>query len=45
MNPILILKILAVVLQMIASGLSETEAIASASATFGVSKSFIRNLF
>lgn len=44
MNPILIIKIIAVVLQMIASGLSEGKAISSASATFGVSERFIRKL-
>ncbi|MEG2289406.1 MAG: hypothetical protein RSA29_03525 [Clostridium sp.] len=42
MNPILILKIIAVVLQMIASGLSEGEAIASVSAKFGIPESLIR---
>lgn len=42
MNPILILKIIAVVLQMIANGLSEGEAIASASAKFGIPESLIR---
>ena len=39
---VLILKIVAVVLQLIASGLSEGEAIGKASAMFGVPKSLIR---
>ena len=42
MNILLILKIISVVLELIASGLSEGEAIGKASAMFGVSKDFIR---
>ncbi|MGV3026699.1 hypothetical protein ACED96_13360 [Clostridium thermobutyricum] len=42
MNILLILKIISVVLDMIASGLSEKEAIGKASAMFGVSKNTIR---
>ncbi|MDU8966664.1 MAG: hypothetical protein E7H39_12465 [Clostridium sp.] len=43
MNLLLILKILAIVLEMIASGLTEREAISEASAMFGVTKGFIRS--
>ncbi|GAA0819222.1 hypothetical protein [Clostridium tertium] len=42
MNLLLILKIISVVLELIASGLSEGEAIGTASAMFGASKDFIR---
>ncbi|UZP04716.1 hypothetical protein JW813_06815 [Clostridium botulinum] len=42
MNILLILKIIAVVLQLIASGISESEAVSQASAKFGVAESLIR---
>lgn len=44
MNILLILKITITVLEMIASGLSEVQAVSKASSMFGVSKDFIRKL-
>ena len=44
MNILLILRIISVVLDMINSGLSESQAVSKASSMFGVSKDFIRKL-
>jgi len=44
LNLLLILKIISVVLELIASGLSEGEALEKASAMVGVSESFIRKI-
>lgn len=41
-NIILIIQIVVMVLELIAKGLSESEAISKASGTFNVSESFIR---
>lgn len=45
MNVILIIQIVAMVLELIAKGLSESDAISKASRIFNVSESFIRNFF
>ncbi|EEH97074.1 MULTISPECIES: hypothetical protein [Clostridium] len=42
MNVILIIQIVAMVLELIAKGLSESEAVSKASSAFNVSESFIR---
>lgn len=42
MNIILIIQIVAMVLELIAKGLSETDAISKASSLFNVPESFIR---
>lgn len=42
MNVILIIQIVAMVLELIAKGLSESEAVGKASRAFNVSESFIR---
>ncbi|MFR4230218.1 hypothetical protein [Clostridium sp.] len=42
MNVILIIQIVAMVLELIAKGLSESEAISKASSAFNVSERFIR---
>ena len=43
MNIITILKIIALILQLIASGLSEGEAVGTASAIFDIPENIIRN--
>lgn len=45
MNVILIIQIVAMVLELIAKGLSESDAISKASRIFNVSESFIRKFF
>ncbi|WP_302537368.1 hypothetical protein [Clostridium saudiense] len=42
MNILLILKVVGIVLQLIASGLSEGESVSQASAMFGIPKSLLR---
>lgn len=42
MNVILIIQIIAMILELIAKGLSESEAISKASSTFNVAGGFIR---
>lgn len=42
MNILLILKVVGIVLQLIASGLSEGEAVSQVSSMFGIPKSLLR---
>lgn len=45
MNIILIIQIVAMILELIVKGLSESEAISKASSVFNVSEDFIRRYF
>ena len=45
MNVILIIQIVAMVLELIAKGLSESDAISKVSSAFNVSERFIRKFF